>query len=396
MVAALLELINSNRPMIDKMVDLTLSRTNSAGDVIVDGYPDPALDIFFPQMSYSSLKLALLKMKTYAPSVARIVAIDSEIPVERSRVSINEEVLGNLKVAKSRLLTEEDMGVLFEARSLDLLGMGDAARALENVYLQSPALLTQAIKNLMRVFAARIACTGVCLYRDPLTRLTATELDYTSQIPAGHLPAAKTGIGRWSQYATADGIGDLTSHMSAYFDTLRRFPPYVVMSRKTAMDLLMQSSTRESVARLRGAITELGTVDAAALARMPQPSLSDAANAVSNRLINTAGGSGSTEIIVSDAIYYQSDSEGNPTISSSFIPNDYYFFAAPGMIEEAVLPTASNNFAGGLVTSTEVVSVEPPKGKLTVAGRVLPLCADPRFIAARNVEDTAISASVVG
>jgi hypothetical protein len=390
MTGILLELFENNLQTINKIVDLTLARENSAGQIIIDGYPDPALDMFMPLVNYPDAHLAIMKMKTFAPTLARIGATDGEVRPERSKVTLDVERLGNLKIYKSRLLTEEDANTLQRAKVLDILGSPQAAQAIRDMYLSTPALLAQSCINLATVLALRVAISGACLYTDPVTDIAA-ELSYASSIPSGHIAATKTGNARWSQLATANGIQDLLDHMNVYYNTLRRFPPYVIMGRTEALNLVSQASTKEQVARLKGMLTEAGTVDAAAIANMPQPTLDDVAGVISNRLMGTSGRSGTTQLIVSDAIYYNSDESGNPTTTAPYIPAGYYLFATPGYMERAIVPSAENNYLGGLITVPEAVSKVPMRDKLTVVGRMVPLVADPRLLAARNVENSAIS-----
>lgn len=390
MVGQLLELYENSLATINKVVDLTLARENAAGQIIIDGYPDPMLDMFMPLMNYPDANLAIMKMKTFAPTLARIGATDGEVRPERSKVTLDVERLGNLKLYKSRLLTEEDENMLQRAKALDVLGNPTAGQAIRDMYLSTPALLAQSCINLLTVLALRVAVSGACLYTDPVTNLVA-ELSYSSQVPSGHIAATKTGNARWSQLATANGIQDILDHMNVWYTTLRRFPPYIVMGRTEALNLVSQASTKEQVARLKGMLTEAGTVDAAAIANMPQPTLEEVAGVISNRLMNTGGRSGTTQIIVSDAVYYNSDDVGNPTTTASYIPSGYYFFAVPGYMERAIVPSAENGFLGGLVTIPEPLSKAPMRDKLTVIGRGVPLVADPRLLGARNVENTAIS-----
>lgn len=390
MAHSIIELINAQMPTVHKTVDLTLSRTSSTGELIVDGSPDPALNPFFPLVSYQDSTLALLKFRNYKPTIASIVATDGEIPVDRDRVTITQEILGNLKLAKGRVFTEEDFEVARKAEMLAMYGQSAAAEAIRDNFLAVPAILAQSVVNLHTVLSLRVAVTGKCLFTDTNTGVPA-ELDYTSQIPVEQLPGALTGNARWSQSATATGIQNLVDHMSAIYNKLKRFPPFLIMGLTEAINLRNQNSTKEIVARMKGTITELGTVDAAALAAMPAPSFEDIGAAIANRLLGSGGIPGTVQIIISDAIYYQRGSDNTGTQEFSYIPPGYYFFAWPNYIERAIVPSASNDFAGGLVTTTEVVSKEPRKEKVIVAGRGLPLVPDPRLIAARNVENTALS-----
>lgn len=382
---SIIELVNNQPGVVQRAIDLQLSTVSSTGEVYRDGYPDPALNRFFPFVQYSDPILALLKMRSYTPTVGYVVATDGDIPQDSERLTVTQETFGNFKLAKSRLITEEDFIVARQAEQLAMSGNGQAAEAIRNMFLAVPAMLTQSLINLHTVMSVQVACTGICNYADPTSGITAN-LSYASQIPNGNLPSALTGTSVWSNWANANGINDIVGHMNAYYDNLKKFPPFIVMSRKTANDLRNQNSTKAIVARNTGVLMEVGTPDAAAIGQLPPPSLEAVSDAINQRIIAGGGQMGTTQIIVSDAFYYQRGANVTGTQTLPYIPANYYFFATDNFIERAIVPTASNNFAGGLVTTTEIVSKEPPQEKITVAGRGFPLVPDPRFIGARKVD----------
>ena len=381
---SIIELINNQPGVVQRAVDLQLSTVSSTGEVYRDGYPDPALNRFFPFVQYADPILALLKLRAYTPTVGYVVATDGDIPQDSERLSITQETFGNFKLAKSRLITEEDFIVARQAEQLAMSGNGQAAEAIRNMFLAIPAGLTQSVINLHTVLTLQVACTGACNYADPISGITAN-LSYVNQIPSGNLASALTGSAVWSAWSTANGVNDIVNHMNDYYASLKKFPPFIVMSRATANNLRNQNSTKAIVARNLGLITELGASDASAVATLPPPSLDAVSDAINQRIIAGGGQIGTTQIIVSDGFYYQRGVTGG-TQTLPYIPANYYFFATDNFIERAIVPTASNNFAGGLVTTTTVVSKEPPQERVTVAGRGFPLAPDPRFIGARKVE----------
>lgn len=388
-MASIIELINSQPGVVQRTIDLQLATVSSTGETYLDGYPDPALNRFFPFVQYSDPVLALLKMRAYTPTLAYVVATDGTIPQDVDRISVTQETFGNFKIAKSRLITEEDFMVMQQAERLAMSGNAEAAERIKDTYLGIPASLYQGCINLHTVLTLQVACTGQCNYVDPTSRASAI-LSYSNQVPTSHLPAALTGTARWSQWTTATGIDDLVSHIESYYLTLHKFPPFIIMGRVTANNLRNQTSTKESVGRAKGMITEVGAANPAAVAAMPPPSLSEISGLIGQRLLAGGGQNANTQIIVSDAVYYQRGGGRNGTVELPYIPSGYYFFATDNFIERAIVPTASNNFRGGLVTTTDILSKEPPQESITVAGRGFPLAMDPRFIAARNVENTAI------
>lgn len=381
---SIIELVNNQPGVVQRAIDLQLSTVSSTGEVYRDGYPDPALNRFFPFVQYSDPILALLKLRSYTPTVGYVVATDGDIPQDTERLTVTQETFGNFKIAKSRLITEEDFIVARQAEQLAMSGNGQAAEAIRNMFLAVPAMLTQSLINLHTVMTLQVACTGACNYVDTISNVTAN-LSYVSQVPNGNLATALTGNSVWSNWTNATGITDIVNHMNDYYTNLKKFPPYIVMSRKTANDLRNQNSTKVIVARNTGVLTEVGTPDAAAIGQLPPPSLQAVSDAINKRIIAGGGQYGSVEIIVSDAFYYQRGATGG-TLTLPYIPANYYFFATDNYIERAIVPTASNNFAGGLVTTTEIVSKEPPQEKITVAGRGFPLVPDPRFIGSRKVD----------
>jgi hypothetical protein len=384
---SVVELINASMPTIKKSVDLTLSSLSSTGELIIDGNPDPALNRFFPFISYDDDVLAILKFRTFKPTLGYVVATDGEVPVDRERVTISQELFGNFKLAKSRMITEEDMNVARRAEMLALSGSLQAAEKIRDTFLAIPAQLTQGVLNLHTVLTIQTACVGFCNYLDPTSGITAN-LSYTQQIPAGNFAATLTGNARWSQWTTATGIDDIVNHMNAIYLNIRRFLPYIVMSRTEANNLRNQASTKDIVYRAKGMITEVGTQSVPAMSNLEPPTLGEIGDVIGKRLLAGGGQQGTVEIIVTDAVYFVRGAGILGTQTLSYVPPGYYFFASDAYIERALVPTASNNYAGGLVTSTEVLKKEPPQESVTVAGRGFPLVPDPRLIASRNVENT--------
>jgi hypothetical protein len=385
---SVIELINANLPRINKSVDLTLSTVSSTGEIYVDGLPDPALNRFFPIVNYPDPKLAMLKFKSSKPTLAYIVATDGTVPADTERLQLTQELFGNFKLAKGYLVTEADMEVMREVDMMAATGQELAAEQIRMHYLAMPASLSQGCINLHTMLTLRTACAGRCYYYDETTKIPA-DLSYVAQIPNGNLAAALTGNSRWSQWATANGINDIVAHMQVVYDNIKRFPPFIVMSRTEANNLRNQASTKEVVYRAKGIITEVGTPNAAAIAALTPPSLTDIADVIGQRLLAGGGQNGSVQIIVTDAVYYVR-SAGGITQAYPYLPAGYYIFAWDNYIERAIVPTASNNFAGGLSVKARVTDDEPPQERITVAGRGFPLAPDARLIAARNVEDSAI------
>ncbi|MFN9557937.1 MAG: hypothetical protein ACK56B_05035, partial [Dolichospermum sp.] len=182
---SVIELINSQPGVVQRTIDLQLATVSSTGETYLDGYPDPALNRFFPFVQYSDPVLALLKMRAYTPTLAYVVATDGTIPQDVDRISVTQETFGNFKIAKSRLITEEDFMVMQQAERLAMSGNAEAAERIKDTYLGIPASLYQGCINLHTVLTLQVACTGQCNYVDPTSRASAI-LSYSNQVPTSH------------------------------------------------------------------------------------------------------------------------------------------------------------------------------------------------------------------
>jgi len=388
---SVIELINQNMPAVSKTVDLTVSRVSADGSVYEDGLPDPALKSFMPMQTYLDAEVALMKLKRSRPSLGYVVGLDQELPMDREQLQLSLETIGNLKIAKSAIFTEEDFVLIRKADMLMRMGAAGtkAAQEIRNSFMARPAFLAQSVTNTLALLTLRCLVIGKAAYTDPRTDL-AVELSYQSQVPSAHFAATKTGNGRWSQPNTANGIQDIVDHLNAYYATFRRYPPFIAMGSTEWMNLRNQASTREIVARGKGLITEVGSVDAAAIANLPPPMLGEVSSEVSRRLARSDGSPGTTQLVVTDAVYYSRAADGVVT-TAAYFPAGYYAFMWPSMSEQAIVPNAANDFAGGLATTTELLKKDPRREQVSVSGCCVPLIADPRMIGSRNVENSAIA-----
>ncbi|MGB8698735.1 MAG: hypothetical protein WCD18_04900 [Thermosynechococcaceae cyanobacterium] len=390
-VYSVIELINSQMPKVTKLIDLTLTRESITGETYEDGMPDSALLKLFPMVQYMDRDLALMKLRRSRPSLAYVVGTDQDIPQDREQVQLTTENVGDLKIAKSSLFTETDFNLMYRMTMLERSGPAGvkAAQQIKNAFMAKTPELSQAVMNTLFFFSLRTALLGRVAYTDLRTKLPVT-LTYVDQIPAGNLAATKTGNGRWSQPATANGIQDIVDHLDAYYGNIRAYPPFIGMGAREWVSLRNQNTTREVVLRGRGVITELGAVDAAALGNAPPPTLQEVSDEISRRLSRSDGTPGRVSLLVTDANYYSRD-EAGVTTPGLYFPAGYYGFLWPGMVEQAILPNATNDFNGGLAPTTRVIETDPRRERFSVSGVCVPLVADPRRIASRNVENTAIA-----
>lgn len=385
------ELINQKSKEIERLIDLTLSQQGSSGSYR-NGDFDPALTPYFSTPFYAMPILAWMKIKEYRPTLAHIRGEEGEVLAERDRMDLTVEEMGSFCVSTGVVWTEADYRLIDQLTQIaSSAGKGaEAYKAIIDHFLVQPATLTARIIRTWLMLACRVATIGKTLYTDPKSGI-AIEVDYTSKIPAGFLAAAKTGTARWSQLATATPLVDLADHLNVVYGAtpdagIKTFPKAVAMSRSMADNLRNAAATKLDFARLRGLDT--------ATANLPVPTLEECATLLAQKLTTTPAAA-IPEFIVTDAIYYSLDKAGTRT-SAPFIPADYYVFLWENVIEAARVPTLTSKVLGIPETQGVAIVNKKPEQDIPVHGSLLAdsagmiLVSDPRFIASRNVEDTAI------
>jgi len=386
------ELLNQNRPTISTTVDLTLSEMSATGAMVRDGLFDPALLPFIASPSYSTREVAWLKVKSFRPRIAHIRGVDGEVLMERNHVELTKEDLGSINISDGAVWTESDYQRLDMLRMIgqDIQRQREAYQELLDVFLQRPADLVLGIQQTWLLMALRTCVFGNPNYTDPRSGITYS-VDYTGNIPAGHLATTLTGNNRWSQLSTATGIANLVAHLNTYYESIKRFPAAIAMSRSMADNLRNQASTKTLVARNKGTITDgAAIVDTA---NLPKATLEDIRDVIATEITSTNTAMAAPEIIVTDAVYYNSAGTSSP-----FLPADYYCFLNPNQVEAARVPTLTalkaratggGLSAGGYTIIAKDSNDIPAKDTLKVDSAGMIICPDPRLIGARNVEDTA-------
>lgn len=395
---SIIELLQKRSSDITKIVNLTIQRVSEGGVLYEEGSPDPVLMKMLPMMQYSTPELFMLKFKRNRPYLASVVAEGQDIPRDREVLQLSLEELGRFKLAKGRVFTEEDFNTLYRAQMLRSQGPGGqaAANEIEEHYLKQPSMLVSGV--MYRGFDLTLQCAvlGAVNYVDGRTGANVN-LSYRNQIPSGHLAPTLTGNATWDNSATANGIQDIVDHLDVIYNGdsgagetgLKRYPPQLWMGATEWANLRNQQSTREIVYRGRGILTEVGAADPSALANLSPPTTQEVADQISIRLSQSNGSPGNVEIRVTDAVKYQLNADGTVD-QSPYFPSGYYAFMWPNMGEVAVLPSATNDFAGGITTSTDVIKKDPRTEEATASGNVVPFIMDPRMVASRNVMNTEI------
>jgi len=95
-----------------------------------------------------------------------------------------------------------------------------------------------------------------------------------------------------------------------------------------------------------------------------------------------------------DSAYSEEDALGN-VIDKYYLPANTYFFAEPGLVEKAYVPTVEKDFAPGVFTLAEMVSKLPRVERVAAVANVIPFVTDARKLASRQVSDLAPNILVV-
>ncbi len=383
------ELLNQNRPVVNSTIDLTLQELNADGRLVREGLFDSALLPFISSSSYSSREVAWLKVKSFRPRLGHIRGTDGEIQATRNPIELTKQELGSINISDGVVWKEADYEMLDKLR---MLGQGiqrqrEAYDELLNVFLQRPADLILGIEQTWLLMALRTIVLGNPSWTDPRSGIEYS-VDYTNDIPAGHLAAAKTGTGVWSDLANATGIADLVSHLNVFYETMKMFPDAIAMSRSMGDNLRNQDSTKILVARNKGIITDGAAI--ADASNLPKAKLEDIQDVIATEITSTNTSMPAPRIILTDAVYNDGETR------RPFMPQNYYTFLCNNMVEAARVPTLSaiksRATGGGLgAAGYTVISKNeddiPAKDYLKVDSAGMILCPDPRKIASRKVEE---------
>jgi hypothetical protein len=409
MSTSIISVLDRYPEAIRETIDLTFSMTSSTGAKYRRGLPDPALARFIPQNRYPATKLAFAKMQERRPTLASIVGVDGEYPLRREPVEFGIEMVGSVKLARARLLTEEDFDLLREAEMYLAANIPDLYNAFVERYTQIPAILTQAVTSLASLLLLQVFGSGAATYIDPETRL-GFELSYLNQIPGTHVPLPLVGAAQWTganltTLAGAKPLENLRDHLNAYYGApstagfgtssisvggsstaaaagTLMMPQAIAMTSSIAGAMLAAADTKLKIARFKGTLTDsVAATDAVANA-LPRPSIEDCRQWLANEITVAAQNAAVIpEIIISDAVYFTLGSDGRISpVPTPYLPTDRYVFLNEGIVEGAYVPTATNDYANTMALVTEEVSRAPKREKASIDTRFLALCTDPRSL----------------
>jgi hypothetical protein len=327
------------------------------------------LDRQMPATSYADADLLIMRMNKSKPTIASLIAEEGEIPIQRNRVELSSERLGELKVGKQILWKANDFKMLRK------LGMSDVPQQvrqeIERTIFQVGADMVPSLYEKATMLAIKIATTGQCIFTDPLTGIEV-ELSYSDLTDAALMPAALTGNARWDQPATANALTNLETHARAFYDKFGYYLPEITMRDHSLQDMKAQTSVRRALLARRGATQ----IDAEVIADLY---LEDAEviDLIKQR-------TKCTTVTIVDSMYSEEQADGT-VVDKYFLDDDTYYFSEPRFIERAFVPTVEKNFAPGIYTRTREINDAPRVERTVAVGAFVPFAADARKLAARKV-----------
>ena len=366
MPSSILEYLNRRTNEVTAVADQTFFRLLES---------TAPIESAIPINSYASRELLVAKVSHNRMPIARILAPGEELKATKPQMTLIEAIAKNVKLGQKLVYTEPDYELMHRLQMQASIGgaAGQAAtQAIEQYFFGNVANLVPSVYDASLVLGTKIAVTGNCNYTDPLTG-NSIAISYSP--PSGNMIAPLTGNARWSQPATCTPLANLEAHAKAYYNLIGRWPDQVVMGWQTLRYLAEATDTKTSFYRRAG-----GSAAAAPELYVEDDQAAD--------LIKTRTRCNS--VLLFDAQYTNEDSAGNQT-NSYFLPPDYYFFTQPDFIERAFVPTVERDFEPGLFQISDVESRLPRVEYSAIAGAFIPYVKDERFIAAANVNNTAVT-----
>lgn len=361
------DFLNQQTRTVNRIVDETFWRLTQNQD---------GLDGLIPTTSYLTRELFLLKMQHSKPTIANVYAEEQEIYNSRTRMTLNTELISNCKVGKQYTWKGMDFVEMDRLQSVAFKSYDgtDAVRlAIENYFFGRAADLIPAIDNRALLMAINVLLNGSSTFTDPLTNAQYS-LTYANTSPALLLPPL-TGTARWTQPTTANALLDIESHGQAYYNRFGYFPVEMRLRYQMIRDIANQDTTRTAIAQKTGYPVATGSA-APAYYFVEDQIVTDM---ISARLRGA-------KVNLFDSAYSEEDALGN-VVDKYYLPANTYFFAEPGLIEKAYVPTVEKDFAPGVFTLAEVVSKLPRVERVAAVANIIPFVTDARKLASRQVSD---------
>jgi hypothetical protein len=361
--ASIANFLNRNTRTVTAIVDQTFARLLE---------PITVLDRYMPTKNYISRKLLLLKFKGHRPTIASVVAEEQEIPPSRPRATLDEDLLGNLKLGKKLVFKARDFEMMNELMRYSLEAGPLAEQMTQEIKKYFFGLVADLVPPLIEkhtVLTMQIATTGTCTFIDPLTG-ARVELTYPNTI-ATNLPAALAGNNRWSQPATATPLANLQKHATDYYTNLVQWPYAVMLHFDTLRQIAETNEAKVAYLSTVGATT--GPADTSGVYLKDEQVID---------MIRARTRCQTVEIF--DA-QYSEEQENGDVIDKFFLPDNYYLFARENYMERALVPTVEKDFQPGVFLHSKIIEEAPRQERSVAVANGIPLVADERYIAARKV-----------
>ena len=230
--------------------------------------------------------------------------------------------------------------------------------------------MTPAIVDKHTYLTLKVACTGQCIYTDPLSQ-AQIQLTYPNTI-AALLPAPLTGNARWAQAATANGLGNLQTHAEAYYGEFGSFPYAILLHWKNLREIGDQAATRTAFVAGSGM-----ALDASNLSGLY---LTD--DAIVNLIKQRTR---CQQVILVDGRFEEEQPGTGAPIETPYLADDYYAFVEQSNMERALVPTVEKDFKPGIFINAKVLEEIPRRERIAAVANGIPLVVDDRKIAARKV-----------
>jgi len=368
-MASIIEYLNRRTRELTATVDQTFFRLMESTQPI---------DRFIPTTNYAMRELLIARMTHKKLPIAQILAPNEEVKAVRPQMSLIEVLNKNIKIGQKLVWNETDFELLNRLQTQVAAGGPGAPvarQAIQDYFFGQAQQLVATVYEKSLVLAMKVACIGQCNYTDPISG-ESVAIDFSPT--SGHVAATRTSNARWSQPTTCTPLADLQAHSEAVYANIGRWPQAVIMHFSTLRQVADSTEAKTAIMRKNGADTATPTTDGIYLNdQMTIDLIRERTRA--------------TEVVLFDAQYTEDSAAGTQT-DSYFLPADYYLFAyESGYVERAFVPTVERDFAPGLYQLNDIESRLPRREYSAIAGCFIPFVKDERYIAARNVNNTAIT-----
>jgi hypothetical protein len=367
-MASILDFYTDNTDNISRIVDTTYSL------LLRDQTSE--LATIAPVVDYLDPGLLIMKFNHSKPTIASLVGNEQELPVQRTRVTLSEDLLQEARIGKQYVFKNEDFKAMrkLEMAMRDRNLSGPMITEFKNLFFGYAGDLPTSIIEKLTLILMSVLCTGGVDYDDPLTK-AKFNLSYPDIVTSGvnqlMFTAPPLVADSWDTPATAAGLLQLELHARAWNLTFGSWPQRLVMRSSLFLSLLTQTSTRQAIASTRAFTATAG--DLASL-YVPDSEL------INQLKLRTKV----TEVILLDAMYSVESSAGIVS-DLFFMPSNSYFFSESGNAQRAFVPTPEKDFAAGIYVNWKQLDDAPRKERIVGVGAGIPAIFDSRKLAARRV-----------